>query len=124
VIRNGAGNAVEDMRHILIATAASAALLCGCGAGGGARPATTTAIAIENFRYAPSPATVKAGARIAISNADGAPHTLTDRATARAFDSGTIKGGARGSVTFTKSGTYAYYCEFHPYMKGSVTVTG
>lgn len=119
------------MRHAFIAALLGAALLAGCGAmnDGTAAPsapmaATTTAIVIKEFRYAPSPATVKAGARIAISNADGAPHTLTDRATARAFDSGTIKGGARGSVTFTKPGTYAYYCEFHPYMKGAVTVTG
>lgn len=117
------------MRHAFIAALLGAALLAGCGdmndeTAPSAPAAAATAIAIKDFRYAPSPATVKAGARIAISNADGAPHTLTDRATARAFDSGTVKGGARGSVTFTKPGTYAYYCEFHPYMKGAVTVIG
>jgi plastocyanin len=24
--------------------------------------------------------------------------------------------------TFTKPGTYAYFCELHPYMKGSIVV--
>lgn len=119
------------MRHILLAALLGAALLAGCGSdkkSGSAPPAaadapTATAIAIKEFKYSPTPATVKAGAKITVSNADRAPHTLTDRATGRAFDSGTIKAGASGSVTFSKPGTYAYFCEFHPYMKGSVTVT-
>ena len=127
MIQNAAADDVVGMRHALTAALVSAAaLLAGCGgmSDQAASPtAATTAIAIKDFTYSPTPATVKAGARIAISNADGAPHTLTDRAAARAFDSGTIKGGARGSVTFTKPGTYAYFCEFHPYMKGAVTVT-
>ncbi len=113
------------MRSALIA-AVSAALLAGCGddSDAPAAQAPTTKIAIKAFKYAPTPATVKAGTTIAISNADSAPHTLTDRATTRAFDSGTIKGAATGSVRFSKPGTYAYFCEFHPYMRGSVTVTG
>lgn len=119
------------MRHALIAALLGAALVAGCGddkksdsAPAAASDApTTTSIAIKDFTYSPTPATVKAGAKISISNADRAPHTLTDRATGRAFDSGTIKAGAGGSVTFSKPGTYTYFCEFHPYMKGSVTVT-
>jgi plastocyanin len=112
------------MRSALIA-AVSAALLAGCGGDNSAKaPAPTTKIAIKAFKYAPTPATVKAGTTVAIANADSAPHTLTDRAAKRAFDSGTIKGAATGSVRFSKPGTYAYFCEFHPYMRGSVTVTG
>ena len=119
------------MRHALIALLLlpAAAALAGCGGGANdhakaAAPApTTTAIAIRQFAYSPTPATVKAGARVRVTNADSAPHTLTDRASGRAFDSGTIKGGETGSVTFAKPGTYAYFCEFHPYMKGTVTVT-
>jgi plastocyanin len=119
------------MRHALTAALLGAALLAGCGddTKSSSAPAaapdapTTTSVAIKEFKYSPSPATVKAGAKITISNADRAPHTLTDRAASRAFDSGTIKAGESGSVTFTKPGTYAYFCEFHPYMKGMVTVT-
>ncbi len=56
-------------------------------------------------------------------NADAAPHTITDAASGKkAFDSGTIKGKSTGSVTFDKPGTYSYICEFHPFMKGELTV--
>jgi plastocyanin len=120
------------MRHALIAVLLGAALLVGCGGStnsSSARPAasdapTTTSIAIKDFKYVPTPASVKAGTKIAVSNADRAPHTLTDRAAGRAFDSGTIKTGETRSITFSKPGTYAYFCEFHPYMRGTVTVTG
>lgn len=127
VIRNARANAVVGVRHALITAAVlGATALAGCGGGGAmsASAPTTRAIAIKAFAYSPTPATVRAGTKVAIANADRAPHTLTDRAAGRAFDSGTIKGGATGSVTFSEPGTYTYFCEFHPYMKGTVTVTG
>ena len=65
---------------------------------------------------------MKAGTKITVSNADSAPHTVTDEGAARSFDSGTIRGMQAGSVTFTKPGTFKYYCEFHATMKGTVTV--
>ena len=117
------------MRHALIAALLGAALLAGCGSDdeGAAAPAgaaAATKIDIKDFKYSPTPATVKAGETVTVPNADNAPHTLTDSASKRSFDSGTIKGDESGSVTFTKPGTYTYFCEFHPYMEGSVTVTG
>lgn len=39
-----------------------------------------------------------------------------------AFDSGALRPGERFSVTFKKPGKFAYHCEIHPKMKGSVTV--
>lgn len=108
------------------------ALLAGCGGEGGddaakrsgGSPAErpTTTIRISGFAYEPARAVVRAGTKIAISNADDAPHTVTDKGSARTFDSGTIKGKRSGSVTFSKAGTYAYSCEFHPTMAGTVTV--
>ena len=127
------------MRHAILAALLGAAILAGCGgddddgreADGTApakrRPARPTkptdTIKIADFVYDPTPATVRAGAKIAIANADAAPHTITDAGSGKAFDSGTIKGKATGSVTFAKAGTYSYMCEFHPFMKGEVTVT-
>ena len=120
------------MRHALIGALLGATVLAGCGSDSKSTTSTaaparsapaTTAIAIKDFKYSPTPGTVKAGQRISVSNADSAPHTLTDQASGRAFDSGTIQGGKSGSVTFSKPGTYGYFCQFHPYMKGSVTVT-
>ena len=89
------------MRHILVLSLAAAAVLSGCGDSGQAPSApaakATARIDIKDFTYSPTPATVRAGQKITVSNADNAPHTLTDRASSRAFDSGTIKGGASGS---------------------------
>ncbi len=122
------------MRHAILAALLGTALLAGCGDddSGGAGMTTkaesaaaerTDTIRIVDFTYDPSPASVEAGQRITIPNADAAPHTLTDAASARAFDSGTIKGKTTGSITFAKAGTYSYVCEFHPFMKGEITVT-
>lgn len=121
------------MRHAILAALLASSMLAGCGgddAGTASAPmsaaagsGTTDTIKIVDFVYDPSPATVKAGQRISIPNADAAPHTITDEGSGKAFDSGTIKGKATGSVTFDKPGTYTYICEFHPFMKGEVTVT-
>ncbi len=124
------------MRYALLAALLVTALLAGCGGDDDApgqamqgKPAsaasakTTDTIKIVDFVYDPTPATVKAGQRISIPNADAAPHTITDTGAGKAFDSGTIKGKATGSLTISKAGTYTYICEFHPFMKGEVTVT-
>ncbi|HUR86597.1 MAG TPA: cupredoxin domain-containing protein [Solirubrobacteraceae bacterium] len=114
------------MRHALLAALAITATLAGCGedsgdGAGGAPPATDT-ISIKAFTYSPHEATVKIGAKISVPNADDAPHTLTDRTGKRTFTTGTIEGRKTGSVTFRTAGTFEYFCEFHPYMKGMVVV--
>jgi plastocyanin len=112
------------MRRALLTALLDATLLSGCGEDDSARPAATTGtITIRDLTYAPMPAVVKAGRRILARNGDDAPHALTDRAAARAFDSGTIEGGQTGSVTFRAPGTSASFCELHPFTKGTVTVT-
>lgn len=122
------------MRHAILAALLASSMLAGCGdddagtASSGPRAtaaasSTTDTIKIVDFVYDPSPATVKAGETISIPNADAAPHTITDEGSGKAFDSGTIKGKATGSVTIDRPGTYTYICEFHPFMKGEVIVT-
>ena len=125
------------MRPTILPTLLSAALLAGCGGDGEADKAVTKpvraappgaarqtdSIRIADFKYEPPSATVRAGEAIAVPNADDAPHTLTDTAKA-AFDSGTIKGKASGSITVERPGTYKYFCEFHPFMKGEIRVVG
>jgi plastocyanin len=106
------------------------ALLAGCGGGGDDKTSSgsssakpTSTITISNFEYTPEPAVVKVGTKVTVSNKDDASHTVTDKGGSRTFDSGTVKGGQTGSVTFSKPGTYSYTCEFHPTMAGKVTVT-
>ena len=141
MIRAASDHDEAPMRHAILAALLGAALLAGCGGdddGTAATPsstpttsatpaagvdATTSTIKIVEFVYDPSPATVKAGQAISIPNADAAPHTITDGGSGKAFDSGTIKGKATGSLTIDKPGSYRYICEFHPFMKGEITVT-
>jgi plastocyanin len=128
VIRQRAGHDHTSMRHVLPAALVAAAMLAGCG---GDDTATTPAapaaamdtIRIADFLFEPDRLTVKAGQKIAIDNADSAPHTVTEAGAKPSFDSGTVIGHKRGSVTFSRPGTFKYFCQFHPTMKGTVTVT-
>jgi plastocyanin len=139
VIRGDADHDYTAMRPPLTAALLALAVLAGCGgddpAGtgtGAGTPAgtataatatrTTDTIRIKDFVYSPTPATVMAGQRISVPNADAAPHTITDAGSGKAFDSGTIKGRATGSLTIDRPGTYRYICEFHPFLKGEITV--
>jgi plastocyanin len=135
VIRAASGHDEAPMRHTILVALLGAALLAGCGGDGDSNAATTSSasstsagattstIKIADFVYDPDPATVKAGQAISIPNADAAPHTITDGGSGKAFDSGTIKGKATGSLTIAEPGSYRYICEFHPFMKGEITVT-
>jgi plastocyanin len=49
-------------------------------------------------------------------------HTVTaDQETT--FDSGTVDPRAVWSFTFSSPGTFDYHCTFHPWMKGTVSVS-
>jgi plastocyanin len=67
---------------------------------------------------------VPAGTKITWSNGDDSPHTATaaDDAQRGAFDTQVIKKGKSATITFGKPGTYAYICDLHPFMKGSIVV--
>jgi len=54
-------------------------------------------------------------------NNDAVPHTATGENT-EILQSGTIEPGDDFTQTFDTPGTYAYYCEFHPDMTGTVIV--
>ncbi|MEU0410306.1 cupredoxin family copper-binding protein [Streptomyces griseorubiginosus] len=65
---------------------------------------------------------VEVGQTVRWTNHDSAPHTVTTTKAPVAFDSGTLKQGQSWSYTFTKVGTYEYYCAVHPDMVSSVKV--
>lgn len=76
---------------------------------------------IVGFAFSPSSVTVAVGDTVTWTNADAQSHTAT--AVGGAFDTGTIAGGASGSVTVTTAGTFAYYCAIHPAMTATLVVT-
>jgi plastocyanin len=58
---------------------------------------------------------------VTITNNDSAGHTFT--ADDGSFSTGKIDPGASATITFDTAGTFAYHCDFHSSMKGSITVT-
>ena len=84
--------------------------------------AASPSIRIQNFAYNPPALSVTSGVTVAVQNADSVQHTLTSDAAA--FDTGTMAGGQSDSfVAPAEPGTYAYHCNIHPSMKGTLTVT-
>ena len=81
----------------------------------------TQKVTIQNFAFQPKDITVKAGTSITWTNMDTAPHTAT--ASDGSFNTGNLTTGQSASVTFTKTGDYAYICAVHPRMTGMVHVT-
>lgn len=79
------------------------------------------AVSIENFAFAPKALTVPVGTRVVWTNKDEEPHVVTSAgalfASSKALDSGDTY-----AVTFSKPGTYAYYCSIHPVMVGTIIV--
>jgi plastocyanin len=77
-------------------------------------------VQIVEFTYQPDPVTVQVGGKVIWQNEDAAPHTAT--ADDGSFDTGTIEQGKLKSETFKEAGTYPYFCEIHPDMRGTVEV--
>ena len=78
------------------------------------------AIAIEKFKFVPETVTVEVGTTVTWTNEDAAPHTAT--ADDGSFDTGNLRRGDAGTFTFRKPGSYAYFCEFHKFMRAKITV--
>ena len=116
------------MPRLLIVTALVAVVVAGCGSDSSSSSSSKSSQAasasatvdIRAFKYEPVTVTVKRGGRIMWTNSDEAAHTST--ADDRSFDTQTIARGKAKSVTFTKAGTFAYHCDFHPFMKATVVV--
>jgi amicyanin len=85
------------------------------------QPSTANAaVNIDNFVFGPPTITVPVGATVTWTNKDDIPHTSVS--TEGVFKSKVLDTDEKFSYTFTKAGTYAYYCTIHPKMTGKVVV--
>jgi plastocyanin len=81
--------------------------------------------------YSMDPIKVKVGGKVTWTNKDSVQHTVTSGKagspdSGKEFDSGLTKlinPGATFEHTFTKAGTFPYYCQLHPTMTGTVIVS-
>jgi plastocyanin len=77
-------------------------------------------VKIDNFIFGPQTVTVPAGTTVTWTNSDDIPHTAVS--TDGVFKSKVMDTDEKFSYTFTKAGTYPYYCSIHPKMTGTVVV--
>ena len=93
-------------------------------AGAQAQPAAaapaTMEVKIDNFSFGPMTITVAVGTTVTWTNRDDIPHTVVS--TDGVFKSKVMDTDEKFSFTFTKAGTFAYFCSIHPKMTGTVVV--
>jgi plastocyanin len=77
-------------------------------------------VKIDNFSFAPQDLTVAVGTTVTWTNRDDIPHTVVS--TDGAFKSKVRDTDEKFSYTFSKAGTYQYFCSIHPKMTGKVVV--
>jgi plastocyanin len=82
--------------------------------------AATAEVKIDNFSFGPATLTVAPGTTVTWVNHDDIPHTVVS--TDSAFKSKVLDTDEKFSFTFTKAGTYPYFCSIHPKMTATVVV--
>ena len=87
-------------------------------AGGAAATGPSThRIEMQNMRFGPVPANIKAGDTIVWVNRDIVPHT----ATARDLSFDVVVASRRSATTVVRrAGAIAFYCRYHPGMRGNL----
>ena len=110
--------ASRRLRRFAAASAACAALALGLAATSTA--SSEVGVTIVSRAYQPAALTIEAGQTVTWTNRGFTPHTVT--ALGGQFDSGRLNVGESFKVTFSTAGSFAYKCEIHPSMRGTVTV--
>jgi plastocyanin len=77
-------------------------------------------VKIDNFSFGPQTLAVSVGTTVVWTNRDDIPHTVVS--TDGVFKSKVRDTDEKFSYTFTKAGTYPYFCSVHPKMTGKVVV--
>lgn len=74
----------------------------------------------ERYGYTPRAITVQKGMTVTWTNKTDVEHNVTVTQGVKINDD--IETGKTVKFTFTRTGTYKYHCEYHPYMKGTIVV--
>lgn len=76
----------------------------------------------NKYSFQPAEITVPKGGKIMWTNTSDAPHTVTSDTSAFTASSNLMQNDTF-SMVMTTSGTFAYHCSIHPYMKANIVVT-
>ena len=86
----------------------------------GAPSPSDAAVKIDNFTFSPATITVPVGTTVRWTNHDDIPHTVVSDD--KTFKSKALDTDEQFTYTFTKAGTYNYFCSIHPKMTAVVVV--
>jgi plastocyanin len=80
--------------------------------------AADRSIEMRDFAFSPGSVEIRVGDSVTWTNRDSVEHNATDGS----FDTGLLGQGESASIRFDAPGTYAFLCEPHPSMTGTVVV--
>jgi plastocyanin len=91
---------------------------------GATQTVTITTVSSGQFAFSPKSLTIPVGTTVIWKNTTQAPHTVTsnDGKSFNTGDSTPVAPGSTFSFKFTKAGTFAYHCNFHPFMTATLIV--
>ena len=90
----------------------------------GATQTVTITTDSNGFTFSPKTLTIPVGTTVIWKNTTQTPHTVTsnDGKSFNTGDSTPVAPGTTFSFKFTKAGTFAYHCDFHPSMMATIIV--
>jgi plastocyanin len=77
-------------------------------------------VRVDNFTFGPGTLTVPVDSTVTWLNKDDVPHVIASND--GVFRSKALDTDDQYSFTFTKPGTYEYFCSIHPKMVGKIIV--
>jgi len=77
-------------------------------------------VKVDNFTFNPGTLTVPVNSTVTWVNKDDIPHVIASND--GLFKSKALDTDQKYPYTFTKAGTYSYYCSIHPKMQGKIVV--
>jgi plastocyanin len=104
---------------VLPMAVASVLVLHPTGAKGEAA-ASRMEVRVDNFTFGPATLTVPVNSTVTWVNKDDLPHVIASND--GVFKSKALDTEDKYSFTFSKPGTYAYFCSIHPKMVGTIIV--
>jgi plastocyanin len=119
------------MRRSVFIAGLAAALVMGMGIFGTGRKdsvtraqqtTSATVVKIDNFSFGPVALTVPVGTTVTWTNRDDIPHNAVSTDDPKIFKSKVLDTDEKFSFTFSKPGTYSYFCSIHPKMTGKIVV--
>jgi len=105
---------------VLSLSAASVFVLHPMRAKGGEAKAPALEVQVDNFTFSPGTLTVSVNSAVTWVNRDDIPHVIAS--SDGVFKSKALDTDQKFSYTFTKAGTYPYYCTLHSKMVGKIIV--